>query len=228
MKYDHKTYGASPFGNSAATASRKVAPPKTKRRDNSRAPTEALGDQLGEPATDQTAEQQDNPPAEEQHSQAGAKVPALPSDYAPVGATSKTKLSFFYIPKGRVLGLNLVGEAVGWMLVWGTVGFFRASIPLPVLAFFDLVFHPWATAVISVASAFLLGRLLRRYQIQIYDLRNLATTAIEYGELNHRADVQSSIDQQLTQAAGHTRTASRWLVSWLTALACLFIIGAFY
>jgi predicted NBD/HSP70 family sugar kinase len=56
----------------------------------------------------------------------------------------------------------------------------------------------------------------------------LATTAIEYGETNHRADTQTHIDELLNAAAEKTEQASRWLVSWLTALGCLFIIGAFY
>lgn len=64
--------------------------------------------------------------------------------------------------------------------------------------------------------------------MKISALRRLATTAIEYGDASHRADAQNEIFNLLTQAEESTERASRWFVSWLTGLGCLFIIGAFY
>jgi hypothetical protein len=211
MAYDNKTYGTSPFGTSAATT--KAVPSSTRRSDSQPAPAaEALSDQMGE---SQTAESSDVDP------------PALPTDYVPVAKPSRT-ISVLYIPKGRVTGLNLLGEALGWLMAWGTVGFFRAYVPTPVLLLFDKVFNPYGMAGITLLSALFLGQLLRRYRLKIASLRTLATTAIEYGETHHRADTQTQVDELLSAAAEQIEQASRWLVSWLTALGCLFIIGAFY
>ena len=113
-------------------------------------------------------------------------------------------------------------------MVWGTVGFFRAHVPAAVLLVFDNLFHPWGTAGVTLLSALLIAQLLRRLQLKIGNLRRVATAAIEYGELDHRADAQKHIYELLSTAEHKTDMASRWLVSWLTALGCLFIIGAFY
>jgi hypothetical protein len=210
MAYDNKTYGTSPFGNSVATTHRTTS---SKGRDA----TEALSDHMGDHSGDQPAT--DNPDGD---------APALPADYTSALKPRHPAVSFFYIPKGRVTGLNLLGEALGWLMAWGTVGFFRAYVPPPVLMLFDRVFNPYGMACMTLLSALFIGQLLRRYQLNINALRTLATTAIEYGETNHRADTQTHIDELLNAAAEKTEQASRWLVSWLTALGCLFIIGAFY
>jgi hypothetical protein len=210
MAYDSKTYGASPFGQSAQK--RKPSPPA-----NGASAPEALSDQIGESPVEGGAEE----PSEE-------GVPTLPSEYASTPKSRRTVVSFFYIPKGRVTGLNMIGEGMGWLMAWGTVGFFRAYVPAPILTVFDSLFNPWGMAGITFVSALLIGQLLRHYQLKIISLRTLATTAIEYGETHQRAEAQNSIDALLSQAAERTETASRWVVSWLTALGCLFIIGAFY
>jgi hypothetical protein len=212
MAYDNKTYGTSPFDNSVATPHRTTSR-TTPSKDH--AATEALSDHIGE-GDQPTADNPDN------------DAPALPADYASAIKPRSPAVSFFYIPKGRVTGLNLLGEAMGWLMAWGTVGFFRAYVPPPVLMLFDSVFNPYGMACITLLSALFIGQMLRRYQLNIRSLRTLATTAIEYGETNHRADTQTHIDELLNAAAAQTEQASRWLVSWLTALGCLFIIGAFY
>ena len=232
MAYDRKTYGNSPFGNSVATSHRRT--PVSRRRGSSRtlSDAEALSDQMGDPMSEQMDEQTGDQRLDQTDAQTNAKedtngtAPALPPDYA--AAVRPTGVSFFYLPKGRVTGLNLLGEALGWLMAWGTVGFFRAYVPAAVLMIFDGLFNPYGMAAITFMSAIALSHLLRRYQLRIMALRQLATTAIEYGETHHRADTQNQIDELLSAAAEKSENASRWLVSWLTALGALFIIGAFY
>ncbi|MEM9088663.1 MAG: hypothetical protein AAGC93_07955 [Cyanobacteria bacterium P01_F01_bin.53] len=101
---------------------------------------EPLSDQ-GEPAD----------PAEE------TALPDMPTGTAPPLKAKKKRLPRFYLPHGRLTGLNLVGEAAGWLLAWGTVGFFRSYIPAPVLTLFDQVFTPWGMATITLVSALLIG-----------------------------------------------------------------------
>ena len=214
MAYDNKTYGTSPFGKAIATAPR-TAPPQSHRdskADNT--DTEALSDQLSESQTAAESAQDEGP--------------VLPADYTPAIKPRSAATALFHIPKGRVTGLNLLGEALGWLMAWGTVGFFRAYVPALVLTIFDRLFTPWGMAGITFASALLIGQMLKRYQLKINALRQMATTAIEYGETYHRADTQAHIDELLSAAEEKTEQASRWLVSWLTALGALFIIGAFY
>ncbi|MEN8445208.1 MAG: hypothetical protein ABG776_09395, partial [Cyanobacteria bacterium J06555_13] len=154
-------------------------------------------------------------------------LPALPAHQSPA-LTSKGKGRAVYsIPKGQT-GLNLIGETLGWLMAWGTVGFFRAYVPAPVLMMCDRFFSPWGMAGMTLTAALCIGQLLTRYQLKISTVRTLATTAIEYGEANHRADAQEKIFTLLTQAEDHSQAASRWIVSGLTALGCLFVIGAFY
>jgi hypothetical protein len=213
MAYDNKTYGASPFGKSVEQPTQVTPVSGRSRVRGAQATPEALSDQIGEHATEEHSEE---------------SVPALPSEYASTAKSGRAAVSVFYIPRGRLTGLNMIGEGLGWLMAWGTVGFFRAYVPTPVLMLFDRVFNPWGMASITLVSALLIGQLLRRYQLKIISLRTLATTAIEYGEIHQRAEAQNHIDTLLSQAAGHTETASRWMVSGLTALGCLFIIGAFY
>ena len=212
MAYDNKNYGASPFVHPAATTARTASPNSRRETQAATSDTEALSDHIGDPLEADSSE---------------GNAPNLPTDYAAIRPRSAA-LPWLYIPKGRVTGLNLLGEALGWLMAWGTVGFFRAYIPVPVLMLFDRFFNPYGMACTTLLSAILIGQLLRRYQLKIGHLRQLATTAIEYGEIHHRADAQTQIDELLSAAAERTEQASRWLVSWLTALGCLFIIGAFY
>lgn len=217
MAYDQKTYGASPFARGAQHLPKPV-PKRAGAAGEAVAPDpEALSDQLGESPLDddQQAESADGPPD-------------LPGEYAPTLKPRKSSLSVFHIPRGRVTGLNLLGEALGWLMGWGTVGFFRAYLPAPVVSIFDHVFTPWGMASGTLISALMIGQLLNHYRLKMGSLRLMATTAIEYGETHHRADTQINIDKLLTQAEEKTEQVSRWLVSWLTALGCLFIIGAFY
>lgn len=217
MAYDSKTYGRSPFGNSATTA--KKSSRKTPRpRQTKVAEPEALSDQISDQAVEPATETEG----------AEADTPALPASYAPEAKSSDSVKSPFAIPKGRITGLNMLGEASGWLMAWGTVGFFRAYVPTAVLLVFDKLFHPWGMASITFISALLTAQLLRRLQHKLSHLRKVATAAIEYGELNHRADAQKHIYELLSTAEHKTDMASRWLTSWLTALGCLFIIGAFY
>lgn len=202
MAYDNKTYGQSPFGDTTVTATQ---PSSTKATPES---TEALSDQISEPETETT--------------------PALPADYNSSSQPSRRKVSFFYIPKGRIANLTMLGEAMIWLMAWGTVGFFRAHVPAPVVAFFDALFSPWGMAGLTLVSGLLIGRLFRDYRLKLGLLRESAVLAIEYGEVEHRAEAQLKIDQLLTEAAESTKRIGRWLVTWLTALGCLFIIGAFY
>jgi len=240
MAYDRKTYGNSPFGNSVATPHRRT--PVSRRRGSSRtlSDAEALSDQMGDPmgeqmdeqTADQTGDQtgdqlSDQTDADTEGTENNGTAPALPTGYG-AAAVRPTGVSFFYLPKGRVTGLNLLGEALGWLMAWGTVGFFRAYVPAAVLMVFDGLFNPYGMAAITFMSAIALSHLLRRYQLKIMALRQLATTAIEYGETHHRADTQNQIDELLSAAAEKSENASQWLVSWLTALGALFIIGAFY
>lgn len=211
MAYDSKTFGQSPFGNSAKTKTAtqliaRKAPPAASSVE------EALSDQI----EDDNAETDDE-----------RQPPALPNSSLPASESFRTR-SAFYIPKGKVTGLNMLSEAVGWLMAWGTVGFFRAYLPAPALAFFDVLFHPYCTAGITLLSALITGQFLRRYQLKIASLRQLATVAIEYGEARHRADAQTEIFELLNTAEAKTEQVNRWLVSALTALGCLFIIGAFY
>ena len=232
MAYDRKTYGNSPFGNSVTTPHRKT--PVSRRRGSSRtlSDAEALSDQMGDPIDEPMDEQtgnhlSDQTDADTEGTETNGTAPALPTGYG-AAAVRPTGVSFFYLPKGRVTGLNLLGEALGWLMAWGTVGFFRAYVPATVLMVFDGLFNPYGMAAITFISAISLSHLLRRYQLKIVALRQLATTAIEYGETHHRADAQNQIDELLSTAAEKSENASRWLVSWLTALGALFIIGAFY
>ena len=71
---------------------------------------------------------------------------------------------------------------------------------------FDRLFNPYGMACTTLLSAILIGQLLRRYQLKISHLRQLATTAIEYGELHHRADTQTQIDELLSAAIEQNRT----------------------
>ena len=235
MAYDRKNYGNSPFGNSVATPHRRT--PMSRRRGSPRAisDAEALSDQMGDPMSEQTGDPMDEQTGDQRSDQTDADTegtetngtaPAPPAGYG--AAVRPTGVSFFYLPKGRVTGLNLLGEALGWLMAWGTVGFFRAYVPPTVLMVFDGLFNPYGMAAITFISAISLSHLLRRYQLKIVALRQLATTAIEYGETHHRADAQNQIDELLSTAAEKSENASRWLVSWLTALGALFIIGAFY
>ena len=155
-------------------------------------------------------------------------LPALPAGYAPVLKSRSRPLSRVYIPKGRISGLNLLGESLGWLMAWGTVGFFRAYVPPPIVTLFDHLFSPWGMTALTLTSALLIGQMLKRYQLKLEALRLMATTALEYGSANHQADTQNEIFDSLTQAEAQTEALSRWLVSWLTALGCLFVIGAFY
>lgn len=217
MAYDNKTYGTSPFGKSVEQPPQATPASGRSRVRGAQAAPEALSDQIGERPTEGSGEE---------HSE--KSVPALPSEYASMAKSGRAAVSVFYIPRGRLTGLNMIGEGLGWLMAWGTVGFFRAYVPAPILTAFDSLFNPWGMASITLVSALLIGQLLRRYQLKIILLRTLATTAIEYGEIHQRAEAQNNIDALLSQAAGHTETASGWIVSGLTALGCLFIIGAFY
>ena len=212
MAYDSNTYGTSPFGQTAKR------PPKPKRSPLSANtdldPAEALSDQGSELRSPDAVSADD--------------IPALPAGYAPVLKSRSRSLSRVYIPKGRISGLNLLGESLGWLMAWGTVGFFRAYVPPPIVTLFDHLFSPWGMAALTLTSALLIGQLLKRYQLKLEALRLMATTALEYGSANHQADTQNEIFDGLTQAEAQTEALSRWLVSWLTALGCLFIIGAFY
>jgi hypothetical protein len=216
MAYDKTTYGNSPFGQPTQTA-QKTVPVSTRPVKKRGATGEATA--APEPLSDQMGESD--------ASQSATESPELPTAYTREKPRQHT-VSLFYVPKGRVAGLTMLGEALGWLMAWGTVGFFRAYIPAPVTLVFDRCFTPWGMATTTLISALLLGQLLKRAQQKIASLRSLATTAIEYGELHHRADAQVQIDELLTQVEAQTENASRWVVSWLTALGCLFIIGAFY
>ena len=230
MAYDQTTYGASPFvqgGDSMARTEpvqkRNAAKPEPARRRDAAKPkppdADALSDQLGEIPTDQS-------PKETRAAAGGS--PALPDEPGLAVKSRCPEASVFRIPSGRLGGLNLVGEALGWLMAWGTVGFFRAYLPAPVVSAFDYIFTPWGMAGGTLISALLIGQLLNRYRVKIGALRRMAIDAIEYGEAMDRAKAQSDIDRLLTEAAEKTESVSRWLVSWLTALGCLFIIGAFY
>ncbi|MEL6351588.1 MAG: hypothetical protein AAFR58_07480 [Cyanobacteria bacterium J06627_28] len=155
-------------------------------------------------------------------------APLLPNSYSPTLKPKGSKLSVLDLPKGKVTGQNAIGECLIWLLVWGTVGFFRAYIPASVLLAFDRLFSPWGMAVGTGLSALVIGQMLRSYGMKLGKLKSLATTAIEYGEAHHQADVQNNIYELLTEAEERTHNASAWLTSWLTALVSLFIIGAFY
>ena len=234
MAYDQQTYGDSPFGPPTAPADAATAKPSGRRRRTRSAAdhTEALSDHgenavgppprsvLPQPAKDteeNSAENGDSRPS-----------PALPDSYAPALKAKAGAVSALYLPKGRITGLNLVGEGLGWLMAWGTVGFFRAYVPPPILLCFDSQFTPWGMAGGTLLSALVIGQLLRRYEIKIGALKSLATTAIEYGESHHRADTQNNIYELLTEAEESTQKASAWVTSWLIALVSLFIIGAFY
>ena len=205
MAYDNKTFGQSPFGNTTATTTQTSSAKATAEN------TEALSDHISEPEIE-----------------APETTPALPADYKPSSKLSRSKVSYFYIPKGRIANLTMLGEALIWLMAWGTVGFFRAHIPAPVVAFFDGLFAPWGMAGLTLVSGLLIGRIFRDYRLKIGLLRESALLAIEYGSVEHRADAQLKIDQLLLEAAESTKRVGRWLVTWLTALGCLFIIGAFY
>lgn len=212
MAYDTQTYGQSPFGSPTKTTTSEPTPVAAALSDQS----DALSDQM-----------EDGPIEDLAGDKSAADTPELPDGYAPVLKLKPPPVTF-HLPRGRLTGLPLVGEAAIWLLSWGTVGFFRSYLPTQLLSVFDRLFTPWGMAVITLASALLIAQLLHRYQTKIGGLRRLATTAIAYGDANHRADAQSEIFNLLTQAEASTERASRWLVSWLTGLGCLFIIGAFY
>ena len=212
MAYDSNTYGASPFSQTAKRPPKLKDSPLSTNTDLD--PAEALSDQGSELRSPDAVSADD--------------IPALPAGYAPVLKSRSRSLSRLYIPKGRISGLNLLGESLGWLMAWGTVGFFRAYVPPPIVTLFDHLFSPWGMTALTLTSALLIGQLLKRYQLKLEALRLMATTALEYGSANHQADTQSEIFDGLTQAEAQTEALSRWLVSWLTALGCLFVIGAFY
>ena len=213
MAYDSKTFGTSPFGNRTATTSRSAA-----SKGATRTP-EALSDHMSEPGSE--------PDAAAERTDEQQTAPALPTNYRLLSKSS-SKAALFYIPKGRIANLTMLGEALVWLMAWGTVGFFRAHVPVPVVSFFDTLFSPWGMAGLTLVSGLLIGRLFRRYRIQIGKIRELAVLAVEYGEVKDRADAQVKLDRLLAEAEERTKAAGRWLVTWLTALGCLFIIGAFY
>ena len=212
MAYDSNTYGASPFGQTAKHPSKPKRSPLSANTDLD--PAEALSDQGSDLLSPDAVSADD--------------IPALPAGYAPVLKSRSRSLSRVYIPKGRISGLNLLGESLGWLMAWGTVGFFRAYVPPPIVTLFDHLFSPWGMTALTLTSALLVGQMLKRYQLKLEALRLMATTALEYGSANHQADTQNEIFDSLTQAEAQTEALSRWLVSWLTALGCLFVIGAFY
>ncbi|MEO0852174.1 MAG: hypothetical protein AAFY15_01540 [Cyanobacteria bacterium J06648_11] len=230
MAYDYKTYGASPFDSSQAAATAANRGGKSSQKKQQAQNTEALSDYMEDSANGSTEDADPSLSPAEDTSEARAEEtsPALPTTYAPVLKSKASKVSLFYLPKGRVTGLSILGEGFVWLLGWGTVGFFRAYVPKSALLIFDALFTPWGMAGGTLLSALLVGQLLRRYELKLGSLRTLATTAIEYGESHHRADAQNDIYQLLTEAEARTQKASSWVVSWLLALSALFVIGSFY
>lgn len=210
MTSDQTAYVASPFI-------------KPNKRSSESAPTQGSSGTKAVPEL--PSDQPEDSPGE---SQEALGPPDLPSEYAPTAQPSQPPASIFYIPRGRISGLNLVGEALGWLMAWGTVGFFRAYLPPPIVAVFDYIFTPWGMAGGTLISTVFVGQLLNRYRIKIAAIRRMAFMAIEYGECHQRAEAQTIIDRLLTEAEEKTEKVSSWIVSWLTALGCLFIIGAFY
>ena len=205
MAYDNKTYGQSPFGNTTATTTHTTSSKDPAQR------TEALSDHISEP------EETSTPIA-----------PALPADYKSSSQPSRSKVSFFYIPKGRIANLTMLGEALIWLMAWGTVGFFERARPRASYRFFRRPVCALGNGRSHSSQRAANRQTLRDYRLKIGLLRDSAVLAIEYGEVEHRADAQLKIDRLLTEAAESTKRIGRWLVTWLTALGCLFIIGAFY
>ena len=101
-----------------------------------------------------------------------ARAPAPPAGYG--AAVRPTGVSFFYLPKGRVTGLNLLGEALGWLMAWGTVGFFRAYVPAAVLMIFDGLFNPYGMAAITFISAILIESSAQALPAQDCGLRTVS------------------------------------------------------
>lgn len=233
MAYDSKKYGASPFGSGSKATSKAVQRDRpVQDRPNQAQDTKPPAAQTSRPAvvdhSEALSDQVSDHMGQSGESPTAEGSPELPAEYDAKLKPPKRTVPFFYIPKGRVAGLTMLGEATGWLMAWGTVGFFRAYIPAPIVTVFDQLFTPWGMAGTTLLSALLIGQLLQRYLMKVTSLRLLATTAIEYGELHHRADTQKHIYDLLAQVEADTESASRWLVTWLTALGCLFIIGAFY
>ena len=220
MAYDNKTYGTSPFGSAATTTALQSGERKGTR---SPAAEDALSDHL--PSSQRPGAQVEENSSNEDHN---SQPPALPANAVPSNQKRRAKVSYFHLPKGRIANLTMLGEALGWLLTWGTVGFFRAQVPAAVVRFFDALFTPWGMAAITLASGLFIGRLFRDYRLKLGRLRDAAVLAIEYGNVEHRADAQADVDRLLLDAEISTERVGQWLVTWLTALGCLFIIGAFY
>ena len=155
MAYDSNTYGASPFSQTAKRPPKLKDSPLSTNTDLD--PAEALSDQGSELRSPDAVSADD--------------IPALPAGYAPVLKSRSRSLSRLYIPKGRISGLNLLGESLGWLMAWGTVGFFRAYVPPPIVTLFDHLFSPWGMTALTLTSALLIGQLLKRYQLKLEALR---------------------------------------------------------
>ena len=109
MAYDSKTFGTSPFGNRTATTSRSAA-----SKGATRTP-EALSDHMSEPGSE--------PDAAAERTDEQQTAPALPTNYQLLSKSS-SKATLFYIPKGRIANLTMLGEALVWLMAWGDGGLF--------------------------------------------------------------------------------------------------------
>ena len=204
MPYDTKAYGQSPFGAPVKGSSAKVTP--------------------AEPLSDLTSPSAE--PADESTETDG--LPPLPSGYAATAKPRALRPSLLYLPRGALTGMSILGEAALWLMAWGTVGFFRSYVPPAALTVCDRLFSPWGMSALTFFSALTLGRSLHRHALKLAAVRDMATTAIEHGEAHHQADAQNSIYDLLSSAKADSERLSGWVVSHLTAIAALFIIGAFY
>ena len=222
MPYDTRTYGQSPFG----------APASAKRSDSQEEaptanPSEALSDELATPSAPSLGASSPSAPSLGASSKTDSPPP-LPTGYVPAAKARPPRLALLYLPKGGLTGMPIAGEAALWLMAWGTVGFFRSYIPPAALSACDRLFSPWGMAALTFLSALSLGRRFHHYALKLAATRDMATTAIEYGEAHHQADTQNNIYDLLSAAQADTERLSGQAVSTLTALAALFIIGAFY
>lgn len=145
MAYDTQTYGKSPFGSPSNTTASEPTPDAVALSDQS----DALSDQqIDDDSTEaRTGDELADKPA--------ADTPELPQHYAPVLKLKPPPIAF-HLPRGRLTGLPIVGEAAVWLLSWGTVGFFRGYLSARLLSAFDRLFTPWGMAIVTLVSALLI------------------------------------------------------------------------
>ncbi len=143
-------------------------------------------------------------------------------------SVNKSRLPISWLPAGAVMRLNLFAELGFFLVLWAAYGFAMQYVSRPVQRLVNLMFSPWAVALVLLVTCLIICRFLASLVLRCKDLQGMALATQQSTNTYDHADTEEAVLDLLYGAKESITKRLHWITTLFCAISSYLVVSLFY